>query len=146
MVYPYTFNAYDFEPLTGTVHLLPPYRQIFECHGFVICTFAPRHLDHHTLAIEVPYVHSNTESDEVLFYVHGQFGSRRGVSSGSISHHPAGIPHGPHPGTIAASASHTRTEQPLHLTPQALTLDHPQYPNFWIANPQIQPPIDSQAR
>jgi homogentisate 1,2-dioxygenase len=141
MVYPFTFNAMDFEPLTGTVHLPPPFQQTFECHGFVICTFAPRYLDHHPNAIKVPYVHSNTEADEVLFYVRGQFGSRRGVGSGSISHHPSGIPHGPHPGTISASMNATRTEElavmfdterPLFITPQALKIDDPAYPASWM--------------
>jgi homogentisate 1,2-dioxygenase len=140
MVYPFTFNAMDFEPLTGTVHLPPPFQQTFECSGFVICTFAPRHLDHHPEAIKVPYVHSNTEADEVLFYVRGNFGSRRGVGSGSFSHHPAGIPHGPHPGTIMASMQHTRTEElavmfdtekPLALTPEAMGIDDPNYPYSW---------------
>ena len=141
MVYPCTFNAMDFEPLTGTVHLPPPFQQTFECMGFVICTFAPRFLDHHPEAIKVPYVHSNTEADEVLFYVRGQFGSRRGVGIGSISHHPAGIPHGPHPGTIRASFGATRTEElavmfdterPLHVTPQAMSIDDPAYPLSWM--------------
>ena len=102
-LYPYTFNAWDFEPLTGTMHLPPPFQQTFECRGFVICTFAPRHLDHHPKSIKVPYVHSNVEADEVLFYVDGEFGSRRGVGLGSMTMHPGGIPHGPHPGTIIAS-------------------------------------------
>jgi homogentisate 1,2-dioxygenase len=141
MVYPFTFNAMDFEPLTGTVHLPPPFQQTFECRGFVICTFAPRYLDHHPEAIKVPYVHSNTEADEVLFYVRGQFGSRRGVASGSISHHPAGIPHGPHPGTILASMEIKRTEElavmfdterSLSVTPQAQKIDDPAYPNSWM--------------
>jgi homogentisate 1,2-dioxygenase len=141
MVYPFTFNAMDFEPLTGTVHLPPPFQQTFECHGFVICTFAPRYLDHHPQAIKVPYVHSNTEADEVLFYVRGQFGSRRGVGSGSISHHPAGIPHGPHPGTIRGSMNAIRTEElavmfdterPLSITPQAMKLDDPAYAGSWM--------------
>jgi homogentisate 1,2-dioxygenase len=131
----------DFEPLTGTVHLPPPYQTTFLCHGFVICTFAPRHLDHHPEAIKVPYVHSNTEADEVLFYVRGNFGSRKGISAGSISHHPAGIPHGPHPGTIMASMAASRTEElavmfdtekPLNITPQALAIDDPKYPLSWL--------------
>jgi len=141
LIYPYTFNAMDFEPLTGTVHLPPPFQQTFECHGFVICTFAPRHLDHHPQAIKVPYVHSNTEADEVLFYVRGNFGSRRGISAGSISAHPAGIPHGPHPGTILASMNATRTEElavmfdtekPLHITAQAMQMDDLNYPMSWM--------------
>lgn len=139
--YPYTFNAWDFEPLTGTVHLPPPYQQTFECRGFVICTFAPRFLDHHPEAIKVPYAHSNVEADEVLFYVDGQFGSRRGVDIGSLTLHPEGIPHGPHPGTIVASEKVDRTDEmavmfdtmkPLKLTPQAMQLDDPSYPQSWL--------------
>ncbi|HMO12914.1 MAG TPA: homogentisate 1,2-dioxygenase [Pirellulaceae bacterium] len=142
-VYPYTFNAWDFEPLTGTVHLPPPYQQTFEVRGFVICTFAPRHLDHHPEAIKVPYVHSNVEADEVLFYVDGEFGSRKGVELGSLTLHPGGIPHGPHPGTIMASMNVKKTEEmavmfdtdrPLFLTPQALQVDDPNYPLSWMEN------------
>ncbi len=140
-LYPYTFNAWDFEPLTGTTHLPPPYQQTFECNGFVICTFAPRYLDHHPEAIKVPYVHSNVQADEVLFYVDGQFGSRKGVDIGSLTLHPGGIPHGPHPGTIMASMSMDRTEEmavmfdtdrPLHLTKQAMDFDDPSYPLSWL--------------
>lgn len=140
-VYPYTFNAWDFEPLTGTVHLPPPFQQTFECRGFVICTFAPRYLDHHPDAIKVPYAHSNVEADEVLFYVEGQFGSRRGVEQCSMTLHPGGIPHGPHPGTIQASMDATRTdemavmfdtERKLFLTQDAMQLDDPKYPLSWL--------------
>ena len=134
MVYPYTFNADDFEPITGTVHQPPPVQQTFEAPGFVICTFAPRLLDTHPEAIKVPYAHSNVQADEVLYYVRGRFGSRRGVEESSITLHPRGIPHGPHPGTIAASRGATRTDElavmmdtvrPLHLTRQALEYDDP---------------------
>jgi len=140
-LYPFTFNAWDFEPLTGTVHLPPPFQQTFECDGFVICTFAPRHLDHHPEAVKVPYAHSNTQADEVLFYVEGQFGSRKGVEACSISFHPGGIPHGPHPGTIVGSDKHDRTEEmavmfdsdhPLIITQEAMSMDDPQYPLSWI--------------
>jgi homogentisate 1,2-dioxygenase len=140
-LYPFTFNAWDFEPLTGTVHLPPPYQQTFECDGFVICTFAPRHLDHHPEAVKVPYAHSNTQADEVLFYVDGQFGSRKGVGECSFSFHPGGIPHGPHPGTIVGSAKHDRTEEmavmfdtdrPLQITKEAMELDDPQYLLSWL--------------
>lgn len=139
-LYPFTFNAWDFEPLTGTMHLPPPFQQTFEIRGFVICTFAPRHLDHHPKAIKVPYVHSNVEADEVLFYVEGEFGSRKGVESGSLTLHPGGIPHGPHPGTIMRSMSMEftnemavmfDTDRPLFLTQQALELDDPNYPLSW---------------
>ena len=141
MVYPYTFNADDFEPITGTFHQPPPVHLTFEGRGFVLCTFAPRMLDTHPEAIKVPYAHSNVQADEVLYYVRGHFGSRRGVEEGSFTLHPRGIPHGPHPGTIVASRSVTRTDElavmldtvlPLPLTEQALALDDPNYPMSWI--------------
>jgi homogentisate 1,2-dioxygenase len=141
-VYPFTFNADDFEPITGTVHQPPPIHQTFESEGgFVVCTFAPRMLDTHPDAIKVPYAHSNVESDEVLYYVRGKFGSRRGVEEASFTLHPHGIPHGPHPGTIAASKDMTRTDElavmvdtfrPLFLTKQAAELDDPNYPLSWL--------------
>lgn len=140
-VYPFTFNADDFEPITGTVHQPPPIHQTFESAGFVVCTFAPRMLDTHPEAIKVPYAHSNVESDEVLYYVRGKFGSRRGVEEASFTLHPHGIPHGPHPGTIAASQELTRTDElavmvdtfrPLFLTKQAMELDDPNYPLSWL--------------
>jgi homogentisate 1,2-dioxygenase len=142
MVYPFTFNADDFEPITGTVHQPPPIHQTFESHGgFVVCTFAPRLLDTHPDAVKVPYAHSNVESDEVLYYVRGKFGSRRGVAESSFTLHPHGIPHGPHPGTINASWDMTRTDElavmvdtfrPLHLTKQAMAIDDPNYPLSWL--------------
>ena len=141
MMYPYTFNADDFEPITGTVHQPPPVQQTFEAARFVVCTFAPRMLDTHPEAIKVPYAHSNVQADEVLYYVRGRFGSRRGVEEASITLHPRGIPHGPHPGTIAASRAATRTDElavmvdtfgPLRLTRQAMELDDPSYPLSWI--------------
>jgi len=128
LVYPFTFNADDFEPITGTIHQPPPVQQTFEAPGFVICTFAPRMLDTHPEAIKVPYAHSNVEADEVLYYVRGKFGSRRGVDESSFTLHPRGIPHGPHPGTIVASRAMTHTDElavmldtfrPLSLTKQA---------------------------
>ena len=141
MVYPYTFNADDFEPITGTVHQPPPVQQTFEAPGFVVCTFAPRMLDTHPEAIKVPYAHSNVESDEVLYYVRGRFGSRRGVEPASLTLHPRGIPHGPHPGTILASRTQTRTDElavmmdtfrPLRLTERARAWDDPAYPGSWL--------------
>jgi homogentisate 1,2-dioxygenase len=141
MVYPYTFNADDFEPITGTVHQPPPVQQTFDAPGFVVCTFAPRMLDTHPEAIKVPYAHSNVQADEVLYYVRGRFGSRRGVEEASITLHPRGIPHGPHPGTIVASREQTRTDElavmidtvrPLRPTRQAMELDDPAYPLSWI--------------
>jgi homogentisate 1,2-dioxygenase len=141
LVYPYTFNADDFEPITGTTHQPPPIHQTFEAAGFVICTFAPRLLDTHPEAVKVPYAHSNIGADEVLYYVRGKFGSRRGVEEGSFTLHPHGIPHGPHPGTIVASRQVTRTDElavmvdthkPLLLTRQAVAIDDPQYPFSWL--------------
>ncbi len=140
-VYPYTFNADDFEPITGTVHQPPPVQQTFEAPGFVLCTFAPRLLDTHPEAVKVPYAHSNVQADEVLYYVRGRFGSRRGVEEGSFTLHPRGIPHGPHPGTIVASRAMTRTDElavmvdtvkPLSLTRAAMELDDPNYPYSWL--------------
>ncbi len=141
MVYPYTFNADDFEPITGAIHQPPPIHQTFQTEGFVVCTFAPRMLDYHPDAIKVPYAHSNVESDEVLYYVRGKFGSRRGVEEGSFTLHPSGIPHGPHPGTIVASRDATRTDElavmvdtfrPLSLTKQGMAIDDANYPMSWL--------------
>ena len=144
MVYPFTFNAMDFEPITGTVHQPPPVQQTFDAPGFVVCTFAPRMLDTHPEAIKVPYAHSNVQSDEVLYYVKGRFGCSRlagGVEESSMTLHPRGIPHGPHPGTIAASREVIRTDElavmvdtfrPLRLTRQAMALDDPSYPLSWM--------------
>jgi homogentisate 1,2-dioxygenase len=141
-VYPFTFNADDFEPITGTVHQPPPIHQTFESPGgFVVCTFAPRMLDTHPDAIKVPYAHSNVESDEVLYYVRGKFGSRRGIEESSFTLHPHGIPHGPHPGTISASKDLKWTDElavmvdtfrPLFLTKQAMELDDANYPMSWL--------------
>jgi len=141
MAYPFTFNADDFEPITGTIHQPPPIHQTFEAKGFVVCTFAPRLLDTHPEAIKVPYAHSNVQADEVLYYVRGKFGSRRGVEEASITLHPRGIPHGPHPGTIVASRPVKQTDElavmvdtvrPLLITRQALELDDASYPYSWL--------------
>src|SRR6266480_1689526 len=140
-LYPFTFNAQDFEPITGTVHQPPPIHQTFEIRGYVVCTFAPRLLDTHPEAVKIPWVHDNVEADEVLFYVRGNFGSRRGIESGSITLHPRGIPHGPHPGTIMASKNAQRTEElavmfdtqhTLELTEAAVALDDEKYPLSWL--------------
>lgn len=138
--YPFIFNADDFAPITGKLHMPPPIHQTFEAHNFVICTFAPRMLDYHPQAIKVPYNHSNLDSDEVLYYVEGNFGSRKGIEIGSLTAHPQGIPHGPHPGTIEASLAATHTAElavmcdtfrPLHPTKAALELDDTKYPASW---------------
>jgi homogentisate 1,2-dioxygenase len=138
--YPFVFNADDFSPITGKLHMPPPIHQTFEAHNFVICTFAPRMLDYHPQSIKVPYNHSNLDSDEVLYYVDGNFGSRKGIEIGSLTLHPQGIPHGPHPGTIEASLTATHTQElavmcdtfrPLFATKAALDLDDIKYPASW---------------
>ncbi|MBL8759060.1 MAG: homogentisate 1,2-dioxygenase [Phycisphaerae bacterium] len=138
--YPFCFNINDFAPITGKLHMPPPIHQTFEAHNFVICSFCPRMLDWHPQAIKVPYNHSNIDSDEVLYYVEGNFGSRKGIEVGSLTLHPQGIPHGPHPGTIEASLGATYTGElavmcdtfkPLFPTKAALQLDDEKYPASW---------------
>jgi homogentisate 1,2-dioxygenase len=138
--YPFVFNIDDFSPITGKLHMPPPIHQTFEAHNFVICSFCPRMLDYHPRAIKVPYNHSNIDSDEVLYYVEGNFGSRKGIEVGSLTLHPQGIPHGPHPGTIEASLEATYTSElavmcdtfrPLFPTKAALELDDANYPKSW---------------
>jgi homogentisate 1,2-dioxygenase len=140
-LYPYTFNISDYEPITGRVHQPPPVHQTFQARNFVVCSFVPRLFDYHPLAIPAPYNHSNINSDEVIYYVAGNFMSRRGVDISSFTVHPAGIPHGPHPGTAEASIGKARTEElavmvdtfhPLRLTKQAAELDDPAYPYSWL--------------
>ena len=97
-VYPYTFNVADFEPVTGRIHQPPPVHQTFQGQNFVICSFCPRELDYDPLAVPVPYHHSNLQSEEVMFYASGEFGSRKGIEIASITLHPSGLPHGPQPG------------------------------------------------
>jgi homogentisate 1,2-dioxygenase len=146
-VYPWAFNINDFEPITGRIHQPPPVHQTFEGPNFVVCSFCPRMLDYHPLAIPVPYNHSNLDSDEVLYYVNRKFGSRRGIEEGSITLHPSGIPHGPQPGAVEASLGATRTEElavmmdtfrPLQVTKAALEFEDPNYPFSWLGAP-IQP-------
>jgi homogentisate 1,2-dioxygenase len=138
--YPYIFNIDDFAPIVGKVHMPPPIHQTFEAHNFVICSFCPRMLDFHPKAIPVPYNHSNIDSDEILYYVEGNYKARRGITSGSISVHPQGIPHGPHPGTVEASLGKNYTDElavmcdtfrPMFPTKAALEMDDLQYPESW---------------
>ena len=138
--YPYCFNIDDFAPIVGKVHMPPPIHQTFEGHNFVICSFCPRVLDFHPEAIPIPYNHSNIDSDEVLYYVEGNYKARRGIESGSVSLHPQGIAHGPHPGTVEASLGKKYTDElavmcdtfrPLFPTKYALGIDDPAYPESW---------------
>ncbi|GAC1423189.1 MAG: homogentisate 1,2-dioxygenase [Ktedonobacteraceae bacterium] len=139
--YPYALNIADFEPITGRVHQPPPVHQTFQGPNFVICSFVPRKLDYHPLSIPVPYNHSNIDSEEMIYYVNGNFGSRRGIERASITLHPRGIPHGPHPGAVEKSLGVERTEElavmvdtfyPLKLTTNAQRIDDAGYPYSWI--------------
>lgn len=139
--YPWIFNIADFEPITGRVHQPPPVHQTFQGPNFVVCSFVPRKLDYHPLSIPVPYNHSNIDSDEVLYYVNGNFGSRRGIERSSFTLHPRGIPHGPHPGAVEKSLGAERTEElavmvdtfyPLKLTATAHGYEDPAYPMSWF--------------
>ena len=139
-LYPYALSIHDFEPLTGSIHQPPPSHQTFEAHNFVVCSFVPRMLDYHPDAVPIPYNHSNLDSDEVLYYVNGNFASRRGIEVGSVTLHPSGLPHGPQPGAVEASLGKTRTEElavmvdtfrPLKLTKAALALEDDNYPYSW---------------
>ncbi len=138
--YPYAFNIKDFEPITGRVHQPPPVHQTFEGHNYVTCAFVPRLYDYHPQSIPAPYNHSNVDSDEVLYYVDGEFMSRKHVSRGMITLHPTGIPHGPHPGAVEKSIGQKGTEElavmvdtfkPLKITKQALEIEHKNYYKSW---------------
>jgi len=139
--FPYAFSIHNFEPITGRVHLPPPIHQTFEGHNFVVCSFVPRLYDYHPLSIPAPYNHSNIDSDEVLYYVDGDFMSRNHVEKGYISLHPGGIPHGPHPGAYERSIGQTETRElavmvdtfkPLKLTQAALDMQLNDYAYSWL--------------
>lgn len=140
-LYPYALNIHDFEPVTGRIHQPPPVHQTFESPGFVICSFVPRLFDYHPLAIPAPYNHSNVDSDEVLYYAAGNFMSRKGIERSSITVHPNGIPHGPHPGMYEGSIGKDRTDElavmidtfrPLRFTRQAMEVEDMQYSSSWM--------------
>ena len=138
--YPYIFSIHDFEPITGRVHQPPPVHQTFETNAFVVCSFVPRLFDYHPNAIPAPYNHSNIDSDELIYYVDGEFMSRKNVTRGMITLHPAGIPHGPHPGAVQKSIGAKETKElavmvdtfrPLMLTKQALEIENRDYVMSW---------------
>ncbi|MFC7506125.1 homogentisate 1,2-dioxygenase [Nocardioides sp. GCM10030258] len=142
-LYPYVFNVADFEPITGRVHQPPPVHQVFEGHNFVICNFVPRKVDYHPLSIPVPYYHSNVDSDEVMFYVAGDYEARKGsgIGPGSISLHPGGHPHGPQPGAYEKSigveffdelAVMVDTFRPLELGEAGTASDDGLYVTSWV--------------
>ena len=139
--YPYAFSIHDFEPITGRIHQPPPVHQTFETDAFVVCSFVPRLYDYHPLSIPAPYNHSNIDSDEVLYYVDGDFMSRNDVKPGNISLHPAGIPHGPHPGAYERSIGKTETKElavmvdtfkPLMVTHEAMKVADEKYFQSWL--------------
>lgn len=145
-LWPFAFNIEDFEPITGRIHQPPPVHQTFSGPGFVVCSFVPRLFDYHPLAIPAPYNHSNVDSDEVIYYVEGKFMSRKGIERASITVHPGGIPHGPHPGMYEESIGKERTNElavmidtfrPLRLTQNALPLEDKNYPYSWSASEPI---------
>jgi len=139
--YPYAFSIHDFEPITGRIHQPPPVHQTFEAHNFVVCSFCPRLYDYHPKSIPAPYNHSNIDSDEVLYYVDGDFMSRNHVEKGYISLHPGGIPHGPHPGAAERSIGQKETAElavmvdtfrPLKVTKEAVQLNDDTYKTSWL--------------
>ncbi len=139
--YPWAFNIDDFEPITGRIHMPPPVHQTFEGDGFVVCSFVPRLFDYHPDSIPAPYNHSNIGSDEVLYYCSDEFMSRKGIEFGSITLHPDGMPHGPHPGKAEGSIGLEKTEEtavmidtfkPLHVAKTALACEDPGYRTSWL--------------
>lgn len=138
--YPFAFSIHDFEPITGRVHQPPPVHQTFEGNNYVVCSFCPRLFDYHPQAIPAPYNHSNIDSDELLYYVDGDFMSRKNVTRGMLTLHPGGIPHGPHPGAVERSIGAKETKElavmidtfhPLMLTVDALEIENPGYTMSW---------------
>jgi homogentisate 1,2-dioxygenase len=140
-LWPFAFNIEDFEPITGRIHQPPPVHQTFDGPGFVVCSFVPRLFDYHPLAIPAPYNHSNVDSDEVLYYVEGEFMSRKGIERASVTVHPNGIPHGPHPGTYEGSIGKRETHElavmvdtfrPLRATAVAQDMEDEGYAMSWL--------------
>ena len=141
--YPYAFNIHNLEPLTGRIHMPPPIHQNFEGNNFVVCSFVPRLYDYHPQAIPAPYHHSNIDSDEILYYVEGNFMSRNNIKPGQLTLHPAGIPHGPHPGAIERSIGQKETQElavmidpfkPVMITQAAVEYEVDEYYLSWIKN------------
>jgi homogentisate 1,2-dioxygenase len=139
--YPYAFSIFDFEPITGRIHQPPPVHQTFEGRNFVICSFVPRLYDYHPQAIPAPYHHSNIDSEELLYYVDGDFMSRNNIEKGQLTLHPGGMPHGPHPGTVEKSIGQKETKElavmidpfrPWQITEEALKIELPDYYKSWL--------------
>jgi homogentisate 1,2-dioxygenase len=140
--YPWSFSIHDFEPIVGSLHQPPPVHQTFQGDGFVVCSFVPRLFDFHPDALPVPYNHSNVNSDEIIYYANNEFMSRKGIAYGSLTQHPGGLPHGPHPGRAEESIGKKRTDElavmldtfrPLHVGKGALAIEDPEYGRSWLA-------------
>ncbi|REE83152.1 homogentisate 1,2-dioxygenase [Lutibacter oceani] len=138
--YPFAFSIHDFEPITGRIHMPPPIHQTWESAGFVVCSFVPRKYDYHPKSIPAPYHHSNIDSDELLYYVDGNFMSRNNIEKGQITLHPGGVPHGPHPGAIERSIGKKETQElavmidpfkPMAITKEAMKLIVEDYYKSW---------------
>jgi homogentisate 1,2-dioxygenase len=139
--FPWGFSIHNFEPITGRIHQPPPVHQTFQTDAFVVCSFCPRLYDYHPKAIPAPYNHSNIDSDEMIYYVDGDFMSRNDIAQGHITLHPGGIPHGPHPGAMERSIGKKETQElavmidtfrPLMLTEDALKIDDGKYFKSWL--------------
>jgi homogentisate 1,2-dioxygenase len=139
--FPYAISIHDFEPITGRLHQPPPVHQMFETKAFVVCSFVPRLYDYHPLSIPAPYNHSNIDSDEMIYYVDGDFMSRNNIQKGHITLHPSGIPHGPAPGAYERSIGKSNTDElavmidtfsPLSITKAALRIDDGKYLQSWL--------------
>jgi homogentisate 1,2-dioxygenase len=144
--YPYSFSIFNFEPITGRIHMPPPIHQQFEGRNFVICSFVPRMYDYHPEAIPAPYHHSNVDADEVLYYVEGDFMSRNNIQPGQFTLHPGGVPHGPHPGAIERSIGKKETKElavmidpfnSLKISKDALKYEVKDYYKSWLSQPQL---------
>ncbi|QWZ06662.1 homogentisate 1,2-dioxygenase [Nocardioides panacis] len=155
-LYPYTFNVEDFMPITGKVHQPPPVHQVFEGGNFVVCNFVPRKVDYHPESVPVPYYHSNVDSDEVMFYVGGDYEARKGsgINLGSVSVHPGGYAHGPQPSAVEASigaeyfdelAVMVDTFRPLELGEAGLAAEDPAYAWTWAGRGPTDPPLFSNS-
>lgn len=139
--YPYAFSIFDFEPITGRIHMPPPIHLQFQGTNFVVCSFVPRLYDYHPLSIPAPYNHSNIDTEEILYYVDGDFMSRNHIEKGYFTLHPGGIAHGPHPGAIERSVGQKETKElavmvdffhPVKLTEQAIAFQDPEYVRSWL--------------
>ena len=139
--YPWALSIHDFMPIVGALHQPPPVHQTFESDGFVVCSFVPRPFDFHPDAVPVPYNHSNAMSDEVIYYANQEFMSRKGIGYASMTLHPDGLPHGPHPGRVEASLGKKRTDElavmvdtfrPLHVAREVLAAEDTGYGKSWL--------------